>query len=242
MKIVVCDDNQLFESNFILELKMAFARKGYIINVKSYQNSQELINAADEDVDAYFLDIEMPGMDGIELAEFLKQQKDSEFIFVSVHEDLLRKTMKVKPIAFVRKTFLKSDLSEAVDDFLKEYVRKKKTVVIQDGKRLLTFCIKDIIYFYSEKDYVVICQDNSDLDHSIRQKLDVIDDQMQPFDFLRIHNRYLINKRRIKKLHNFKGERKNEIEMDNGIKLPVSQKYVKFVRKSIFDWFQEKTT
>ena len=242
MKIVVCDDNVAFEKEFVLMLNRAFLHKGYTIEVKSYQSPQELIYAGDEDVDAYFLDIEMPGMDGIELADFLKQKKDSEFIFVSIHDDLLRKTMKVKPIAFVRKDFIQSDLDEAVENFLKEYAQKKKTIAFQDGKRLVTFPLRNIIYFYSEKDYVVVCLDNEDLEQSIRQKLDSIDKKMKPYEFLRIHNRYLINLRRIKKLHNFRGKKDNAIEMDNGRILPVSQKYVDLVRESIYEWFHQGNT
>ena len=177
-----------------------------------------------------------------ELADFLKQKKDSEFIFVSIHDDLLRKTMKVKPIAFVRKDFIQSDLDEAVENFLKEYAQKKKTIAFQDGKRLVTFPLRNIIYFYSEKDYVVVCLDNEDLEQSIRQKLDSIDKKMKPYEFLRIHNRYLINLRRIKKLHNFRGKKDNAIEMDNGRILPVSQKYVDLVRESIYEWFHQGNT
>ncbi len=242
MKIVICDDNAVFGKDLVLQLKAAFMRKGYSIEIKSYNDPKDLIEAEDVNVDAYFLDIEMPGMDGIELADFLKQQKDSEFIFVSVHDDMLRQTMKVKPVAFVRKAFLEEDINEAVDNFLKEYARKKKTIALQDGKQLLTFCINDIIYFYSERDYVVLCLEGGKTEQSVRQKLDAVEKQMSGFDFLRIHNRYLINMRKIVRLHHFKGRKSNEIEMSNGKILPVSKRYVDSVKMRIFDWFRRVDT
>ena len=61
MKIVICDDNAVFGKDLVLQLKAAFMRKGYSIEIKSYNDPKDLIEAEDVNVNAYFLDIEMPG-------------------------------------------------------------------------------------------------------------------------------------------------------------------------------------
>ena len=156
MKVVVCDDNSVFVSQLVSKLESIFAKKGYTVEVKAYYDPMQLVHEDEGNADVYFLDIEMPEMDGIKLAQFLRKQRDSEFIFVSVHDELWRRTMKVKPIAFIRKNLLETDLEEAVEDFLKEYLRKKKNVILRDGKRPVSVTLSQVIYFSSDKDYVVL--------------------------------------------------------------------------------------
>ncbi len=235
MKIVICDDNEEFVHLFTLKLKLAFARKGYQVDIKGYCDPLLLIKAKERNVDIYFLDIHMPGIGGIELARLLKRQNDSEIIFVSAHDDLWRKTMKVKPIAFVRKTKLEADLPEAIDDFICEYFGKKKLLLLHYGKSSIRILAKQVLYFSSEREYVIIHFVNGE-ESSLRQRLDIVEAQMSSAEFLRIHNRYLVNKEKISKIYGLGSGVNKKIELKNKVVLPVSRAYNDSVKK----YFEEQ--
>ena len=69
-KVLVVDDDPVISKSF----NRVLAGKGYI--VVSAENGQEALNkAANEEYDAVFTDIRMPGMDGIEVAEQLRAKQ-----------------------------------------------------------------------------------------------------------------------------------------------------------------------
>lgn len=241
MNIVICDDNRVFSQELALELKSVFAQKGFYIHVINYQNPALLMRQVSEHVDAYFLDIEMPDINGIQLAEFLRKQRECEFVFVSVHDELWRSLMKVKPIAFVRKCCLKSDLQEAVDTLIREFKRKKKTIVVYDGKSAVPVRLNDVLYFSSDKDYVVI-HDIMQKDRLIRQKLDNVQENVQNYDFLRIHRRYLVNMRHLIYLDPYSFRKTSYIELSDATRLPISEKYLENVKDRLFQWFERQDT
>ena len=66
--------------------------------------------------------------------------------------------------------------------------------------------------------------------------------EVNAYGFLRIHNRYLINMRRICKVHGFKNKISPEIEMIGDVCLPVSRKYLSNVKNVFVDWFHRNDT
>ena len=63
--------------------------------------------------DAYFLDISMPLIDGIELARNIRDRGSmSSIVFISSIESRVFEAMRTQPLRFVRKSHLQTDLEE----------------------------------------------------------------------------------------------------------------------------------
>ena len=239
MQVIVCDDDTAWMIRFKAQLFAAFSEKGVIPEIVCYTDPKELIKKEDVQADVYFLDIELPQIDGIDLAVFLRKRQEAEFVFVSAYENYVLDTLKVKPIAFVRKEQMAQDLEKAIENLLSELAEKKRTILVMEGKKPVTLTIQEIMYFSSSKDYVEV----HFLDGSyrvIRQKLATIEEEVRGFHFLRIHNRYIINLRQLKGVVSL--GRKKQVELSDGDRLPVSKSYNGELEDRLFQWFRRSDT
>ena len=88
LNIIVCDDELAFAN--VLKEKIEKICMGEKINIKVETSGLSLLKNKDLDkLDAVFLDIEMPGMDGIKIAdEIRKFNQYVHIVFVSNREDI----------------------------------------------------------------------------------------------------------------------------------------------------------
>lgn len=239
MRVVVCDDNTIWLKKFKAQLFTAFSKRKIIPEIFCYTDPKKLMEEETIPADVYFLDIEMPQVDGIDLAAFLKKQQTAEFVFVSAYENYILDTLKVKPIAFIRKEQLGQDLESAIEHLFSELAAKKRTILIMEGKKPITLNLQEIMYFSSSKDYV----EAHFLDGSqsvVRQKLMTIEEEVRNYHFLRIHSRYLINLRQLKGI--VSSGKKKQVELSNGDKLSVSKPYVLELEDAMLQWFRRSDT
>ena len=241
MKIVICDDDLNFLKLFYKMLYGEFVVRGILPDIKLYNDPNKLFASNCKEVDVFFLDIDMPNVSGIDLAKVLRSNSSSEFVFVSSHEEWIRLSMQVKPIAFIRKLHLETDIKDALDSLLEEISVKKRTVYLNDGKKGLNIELRSVLYFSSDKDYVLIHTHRND--HlSIRQKLDVVESKVSGFNFLRIHSRYLVNMHAVERFEQDYNKKQRNVILKNGVSLAVSDKYWQDVKSRLKNWFQYQTT
>lgn len=85
----------------------------------------ELIN--EQVPDLIFLDIDMPGMTGLELAEMLKNEKvNSEIVFTTAFQDYAYKALGVEPLDFLTKPFSADDLEIVISKYIGKSERKAR--------------------------------------------------------------------------------------------------------------------
>ena len=104
------------------------------LHIDKYSDSIEFYNSEHKtEYDVVFLDIDMPNMSGFDLADTLKLLKKSmTIIFVSNLEHLVYESLQFKPFRFVRKSFLKDDVTSAIRAYLVERSRDEDTFLIKN--------------------------------------------------------------------------------------------------------------
>ena len=114
--ILVADD----EKSIRLTIKQALSTQGYEVNV-AVDGSTALEQLKESPADLLLLDIQMPGMDGIEvLQKAMAQQPSLRVIMVSAHGsiDNAVDAMKLGAVDYLQKPFTPSELRETVDRVL----------------------------------------------------------------------------------------------------------------------------
>ena len=115
-KILVADD----EKSIRLTIKQALSTQGYDVNV-AVDGSTALEQLKASPADLLLLDIQMPGMDGIEvLQKAMAQQPSLKVIMVSAHGsiDNAVDAMKLGAVDYLQKPFTPGELREAVERVL----------------------------------------------------------------------------------------------------------------------------
>lgn len=112
IKAIIIDDNIQYAKALSEEVRKAAQFVQFDIEITITDNPLTCLEN-DQVFDIYFIDIIMPQLSGITLAERLREKNiNKEVVFVSSYTEHMRKSIYVKPRAFVRKEFLLSDLRE----------------------------------------------------------------------------------------------------------------------------------
>ncbi|MCM1173837.1 MAG: LytTR family DNA-binding domain-containing protein [Blautia sp.] len=180
--------------------------------------------------DVYFLDIEMEGINGIELADEIRRRNVySGIFFVSFHESYVFDAFGVKADGFIRKKELRGDLHKALSSVMKREMKEQSIVKIQmDSGGYLRIKPAELLYCQSEEHYVRFqWQDEGSELHRI--KLSEVEKELKECHFLRVHERYLVNRAYIRALQ------PNKLILLNGQEIPISRSYKKRIQTILFD-------
>lgn len=176
-----------------------------------------------EEVDLIFLDIQMPGLDGIQFVQSL--QHPPMIIFVTAYKEyawdgfeLAAVDYLLKPVSFER--FLKA-CNKAHELFrLQQKPAKEKPasffVYVEYNQVKIT--IADIVYIESMKDYVKIHLTSATKPVITKMSLKALEDKLLPYRLVRIHKSYIIAADKVTAV-------KRDLICLGSIELPLSDSY-----------------
>jgi DNA-binding LytR/AlgR family response regulator len=170
--------------------------------VKTFNNPEKLLaDIPDLEFDLLISDIEMPGMDGLHLAEMLQHKM---VIFCTAYKEYAADAFNIDAIDYITKPVkldrLQKAISKAVDRFEKPDVAKKFMQLNTDkGKTLLYF--NQIQYIKTatsdSRDKTVLLTDGSFLNLK-NVKFDTLLSELPEHDFCRINKKEIIAVKAIK--------------------------------------------
>lgn len=114
-------------------------------------------------VEAAFLDIEMPGMNGLELAEKLREISPGlVIIFITGYEQYTLDALKIKADYYLTKPYDSRDIKEALERARLLSVRQKKRVYLRTFTRFEVFVDGSSVYFPNAKakELLALCVDH----------------------------------------------------------------------------------
>ena len=227
MKIAVCDDE-----NKIVEEITSFIKKDFPLSeVRSYSDGESFLAASEERPEVLLLDIDMPGISGMEVAASLAREKvHTLIVFVTAHDELVYDSFKYHPFAFVRKKFLEEELKSVLSDCEKQLESRKKNFVFQNASKLVTLAQSEILYFEGQANYLAIHTTSGE--YKMRSTMAGVEKELEDSDFLRIHKGFLVNLEHIRVL------KTEELELDNGTVLPIGKSYSDAAKKSILRYMR----
>ncbi len=184
-------------------------------------------------VDLVFIDIQMPGLTGLEIIKNLSRKP--KFIITSAYReyaldgyDLDVLDFLVKPVSYER--FLKS-LSKFINTSLSVPVNTatRRFIFIREGRKMTRIFLDSIIYLESQKDHLKII--TADESFTTRGTMSYYEQWLPKSEFSRVHRSYLVSVSKVKTYTD------DDIEMNDGKRIPVGELY----RKAFRDVLQKHT-
>lgn len=229
LSIAICDDEPLIAhqmESILLEIEKNNFIKIDEIDVFYSANELETSLCTGTIYDIIYLDIKMPKINGIEIAQVIRRYcSKTLFIFVSSYEQYWRELFEVEAFRFLSKPI---DKQLFYKYFLAAIDKIKKNDAFFDftyKHHVYRIPINNIIYFESNGRYIAIHLLDGTL-QEFRGKLDDIEDKINNNDihFLRIHQSYFINYQHILCMS------RSQVQLINKTKLPISYEKQKSVR------------
>ena len=222
LKIAILDDDKTALMISTSAVEAFLKEKNAEYRLFSFSNPLNfLASAKEEKFDLSFLDIDMPEMNGLSVAnELTTISKYGQIIFLSQREDLVFECLKFHPFGFIRKSKLIDDFSLMMNQFFQTVSNNESNetkIDFFDKTKTYSFKIKDIVYIEGDRNYQkVVLKDKSS--QNIRVPLGTLEEKLREYGFLRIHKGYLLNYLYIRSIEN------EEVYLTTGTSLPMAKK------------------
>ena len=229
MRIAVCDDEELFRIEFKSVLDKVLINAEY--NIDTFSGGSSLYEAfLKNPFDLVFLDIEMPGIDGITLAKRLRAVSENvQIVFLTSHIEYALEGYEVNALRYLVKPVDMNKLSEVLKYSQDKKNNSRQIMIKQEGEDIV-IDISDIIYMESMDKNVRIVTSKSE--YITRYNISDYEEELKNSGFLRIHRGYLISLSKVKKIV------KNDVVMDGDISLPVSRSNIKTLKDALYAYVE----
>lgn len=223
MQITICDDEKK-----IRELLGSRVQKLYPSAELAFYETGEALLAQAAQPDILFLDIQMPGRDGMEIARLLRKKwKDTILIFVTGIEEYVFQAFDVGAFHYIVKPLDDEKLKTVLENAVKQYEEKtqnskaeKKYIMVQTGGIHTKVFVDDIVYAEVFNRKIIIHKLDGELE--FYGKLSDLE-KLLGEDFFRPHRAYLINMGYVESYD------AGNIYLEKGQVLMAKQNYKKFV-------------
>ena len=224
MRIGICDDEKIVIESVKRELEEVAEKLQIVMDIYEYQTGEELlIDILKRQIEVVLLDIDMPGMSGMDTANRLMEQSPLlNIIFLTNREDMVFQALQYRPLRFIRKNHIREELSEAIDAATKKIASEMYVVFFGIGKIDKKFAIKDILYIESRKHYLDIHMQEEI--QQFRGRISDCEKGLGDYGFIRVHKGYLVNIRYIKSFLS------DAVVLDNKERIPLSRNRVDEVK------------
>lgn len=229
MRIAVCDDEELFRIEFKSVLDKVLINAEY--DIDTFSGGSSLYEAfLKNPFDLVFLDIEMPGIDGITLAKRLRAVSENvQIVFLTSHIEYALEGYEVNALRYLVKPVDMNKLSDVLKYIQDKKNNSRQIMIKQEGEDIV-IDISDIIYMESMDKNVRIVTSKSE--YITRYNISDYEEELKNSGFLRIHRGYLISLSKVKKIV------KNDVVMDGDISLPVSRSNIKTLKDALYAYVE----
>lgn len=228
MLIYVCDDEAQ-----ILNM-MSAAIRGYLSEgeVEVFHAGRELMRVlAEKPCDILFLDIDMPDMNGMEIAYRLNSLEHKPLlVFVTNHDELVYESFQYHPFGFIRKKYFEKEIESILNDCQKELSFQKKHFCFRMNGQETALLLSDILYLEADGNYLRLCSASGQ--YHFRSTILAAEKRLGADGFIRIHKGFLVNRSAVRMVG------REELELVNHEKLPLGEKYADAARREILQYMR----
>lgn len=221
IRIAVVENELSVAQNDIVLLERYAKENSLSLETSIFQNGYEFLDT-EEEFDAVLMDIDMPGLNGMEVAEKLREKnKTIDIIFTTNLPQFAVDGYKVQALDFVIKPVTFPNLSFAME----KVVEKKRNIVngsffLRIGGFAKRINNEEVFYIEMVNHYIVLHE--TDMEPlRIRGSLKMIEDLLNPEIFVKINSGIIIN---ISKVSSFEN---GLVLMEDGSNLPLSRSHKK---------------
>ena len=231
MRVLIVDDEQLAR----MLLREFLAGHADIEIVGECANGFEAVKAiAEHDPDLVFLDIQMPKLDGFEVAELAGSKP--HYIFATAYDQFALRAFEVHAIDYLLKPFSRERLAQAlaharsrapqparIEAVVAEAAQRHaplERILIRDGARVHVVPAAEIDYIEAQDDYVQIAAGGKTWLKN--QRLSELESQLEPGAFLRIHRSYIVKVGAIARIEAVSKDSHCAV-LHSGARLPISR-------------------
>lgn len=192
MRILICDDDALMIEQLQKYIRIFFEKKGVKCPELVYFSDGESLLADNGEKDILFLDIEMPGMNGIYVGNELKKKNNNIIIFiVTSYSEYLDEAMRFHVFRYLSKPLDKQRFFRNMKDAVDLYNTMTVKLPIETRQGVHTLPASSIIAVEAQGRKVIVHTTSRDFEsvHNMQYWLNLLPKNC----FFQTHRSFIIN-------------------------------------------------
>ncbi|WP_352297430.1 LytTR family DNA-binding domain-containing protein [Pseudoalteromonas sp. 20-MNA-CIBAN-0454] len=232
MNVVIVDDEPLARARLVRLL----AAQNIVVQNEASNGAEALALSKLNQPDLVFLDVDMPGINGLEVAnELNKLAVPPAIVFITAHPEHALDALQLNAAGYLVKPVSAQSLQKVVEQLgrlNKVHIQKQQTakIMYQLAGTLKSIEMECIYYFAAEEKYtkMVFKRGSALIEQSLKQL-----EMLYPTHVLRVHRNTLVNKNKVIALHSLSSG-SHAIELQNCKELlVVSRRELKTVKSTL---------
>lgn len=245
IRIAIVEDETLHAELLEKHIESWKQQRDTAARVQRFCHAQAFFFAWEEETyDMIFLDIQMPGIDGMETARKIREKDDKvRLVFTTGISDYLQEGYEVEALRYLLKPIARDKVWECLDKLLQE-PREAPQLLFHTEEGVVKLQEQDIEYFEARGHYT-ICRlqpgkrvsgqiGGSAEELQLRESFSGICDRLAQRPFIRCHRSYLCH---IVHIHRVE---KTELLLESGNRIPVSRRMYETVVKAFIAYFRRE--
>lgn len=227
LAVAVCDDEMVENIGICKKIQGVLEEMQIPCVIRRFHSGAELLQAS-EQFDIIFLDIIMPGMDGIEVAKVCRERAVGKIlIFLSSSRKYIYESYEADAFWYLVKPVDEKKLRHVLQRaIMKDRQEEQGFIIIKKEREKKKLFLEDIYYFEARgrkilihgKEDVFVCY----------EQLGSIENRLCDKDFFRCHKSFFVNLRHIS------GYDRQEAVLDNEERILISRRrYAEFCKKML---------
>lgn len=219
-RIAICDDEKSARAKIAGYLSQYSESEGAKMEVLEYASANELLGKYPEGLDILFLDILMPGIDGMDAAQNIRRRDPQVcIIFITTMYQRAIEGYAVRAFGFVRKPVNYSELHHELNCALHQIDRAREQeqfVSLRCGGITYRLPISEISYCEVRNHSMHVCINGTVTEY--RCPMNELEEQLMPRGFLRCHASFIVNAKQIRTVA------QTHLVLADGSQVPISQR------------------
>ena len=217
LKIAICDDEQN-QIEYLSGVVSAWTSKNrHVVELKTYSSAKSFLfdYSEEKDFDILLLDIEMPGMTGVELAKAVRKENSTvQIVFITGYYEYFSDGFDVSALHYLIKPADERKLLPVLDRAVSNLNYRQRSVLLTSPDGDVKVSLADICYVESENVHVAVHTVSGVYRSCI--SLSKFAEQLDE-TFIKVHRSFIVGLKYIKRIS------RTDITMQNGDLVPISR-------------------
>lgn len=234
MRISVCDDDVVMLNFLCDEINKELKNNGVDFALDRFENGADFLSVYETaPFDIVFLDIDMPTINGFEIAERINKDNSSFIVFVTSHDELVYSSFRFQPFRFIRKNHIAAELPETVTALAEKNneCTAARHFEVRTSSENVFLDLNDVEYIEIYGHWLRITVKNSNAIECYGSLSD-FEKRLAPHNFVRTHKSYLVNCKYIYSIE------QRQVVLDDKTAIPLSKYKIESVRSKLRNYLR----
>lgn len=230
MVIGICDGDRIWCRKAEQMIEQFVENANFEAEIYCFAGSGEMLAYSGLPLDVLFLDIELEGENGIEVARKLNEKwKSCQIVYLTNYLNYATDVYQTDHVYFVMKEQFADRMADVFSKIShnQEQGKKKLAFACREGRTV--FLSPDEIYYFERKGRKTVIETVWG-SYEIKDRMDEILLKLPEMDFVRCHNSYIVY------LNHVKEAGRDFFQMENGATIMISRGYAKETREAFARW------